>query len=119
MENNYIFITSEQLLFASVLMAVNIGLSIIIRLGMAKQWIMASLRMTVQLLLDEPTASMDTELTRLMEDLLEKWHKCSTEIFPAPAGQQAKRAWIWVSHNLGQLTRMCGQTYSLDADDGK
>jgi len=71
------------------------------------------------LLLDEPTASMDTELTRLMEDLLEKWHKCSTEIFPAPAGQQAKRAWIWVSHNLGQLTRMCGKTYSLDGDDGK
>ena len=51
MENNYIFLTSEQLLFASVLMAVNIGLSIIIRLGMAKKWIMASLRMTVQLLL--------------------------------------------------------------------
>ena len=51
MENNYIFLTIEQLLFASVLMAINIGLSIIIRLGMAKQWIMASLRMTAQLLL--------------------------------------------------------------------
>ncbi|GIT04425.1 MAG: hypothetical protein CM1200mP28_16840 [Deltaproteobacteria bacterium] len=45
------YLTSEQLLFASVLIAVNIVLSIIIRLGMAKQWIMASLRMTVQLLL--------------------------------------------------------------------
>ena len=51
MENNYIFLTSEQLLLASVLMAVNIGLSIKIRLGMGKQWIIASLRMTVQLLL--------------------------------------------------------------------
>ena len=71
------------------------------------------------LLLDEPTASMDVELARLMEDLLDKWHKCSAEIFPDPTGQQAKRAWIWVSHNPEQLTRMCGQTYSLDADDGK
>ena len=71
------------------------------------------------LLLDEPTASMDAELARLMEDLLEKWRKCSAEIFPAPTGQQAQRAWIWVSHNPEQLTRMCGQTYSLDAEDGK
>ena len=71
------------------------------------------------LLLDEPTASMDAELARLMEDLLEKWHKYSAEIFPAPTSQQAQRAWIWASHNPEQLTRMCGQTYSLDADDGK
>jgi len=71
------------------------------------------------LLLDEPTASMDAELAGLMEVLLEKWHKCSAEIFPAPTDQQAQRAWIWVSHNSEQLTRMCGQTYNLDADDGK
>ena len=71
------------------------------------------------LLLDEPTASMDEELERLMEALLEKWHKCSAEIFPAPLGQKAQRAWIWVSHNHEQLTRMCRQTYCLDADDGK
>ena len=71
------------------------------------------------LLLDEPTASMDTELTRLMEDLLEKWHKCSSEIFPVGPDQQTQRAWIWVSHNPQQLSRMCGQTYSLDAVDGK
>ena len=71
------------------------------------------------LLLDEPTASMDTELTRLMEDLLEKWHKCSSEIFPVGPDQQTQRAWIWVSHNPEQLSRMCGQTYSLDAVDGK
>jgi len=71
------------------------------------------------LLLDEPTASMDAELARLMEDLLEKWHKCSAEIFPALTAQQAQRAWIWVSHNPEQLTRMCGQTYRLDVYDGK
>ena len=71
------------------------------------------------LLLDEPTASMDTELTRLMEDLLEKWHKCSYEIFPVGPDQKTQRAWIWVSHNPEQLSRMCGQTYSLDAVDGK
>ena len=71
------------------------------------------------LLLDEPTASMDTELTRLMEDLLEKWYKCSAEIFPVVPNQQTQRAWIWVSHNLEQLTRMCGQNYSFDSDDGK
>jgi len=71
------------------------------------------------LLLDEPTASMDAELTRLMEDLLKKWHKCSAEIFPVLTGQQVQRAWIWVSHNHEQLTRMCRQTYSLDVVDGK
>ena len=71
------------------------------------------------LLLDEPTSSMDAKLARLIEDLLEKWHKCSAEIFPAPPGQQAQRAWIWVSHNPDQLTRMCSKIYSLDADDGK
>ena len=71
------------------------------------------------MLLDEPTASMDAALAGLMEVLLEKWHKCSAEIFPAPTDQQAQRAWIWVSHNSEQLTRMCGQTYNLDADDGK
>jgi len=71
------------------------------------------------LLLDEPTASMDVKLVRLMEDLLEKWHECSTEIFPAAPGQHAQRTWLWVSHNPEQLTRMCTLTYSLDADDGK
>ena len=71
------------------------------------------------LLLDEPTASMDTELTRLMEDLLEKWRKCSAEFFPATTDQQVKRAWIWVSHNPEQLTKMCGKTYSLEAEYGK
>jgi len=71
------------------------------------------------LLLDEPTASMDAGLARLMEKLLEKWHKCSPEIFPTTNRQQAQRAWIWVSHNPEQLTRMCVQTYSLDTDDGK
>ena len=51
METNYIFLTVGQLLTASVLMAVNIGLSLILKLGLAKQWSIASLRMVGQLLL--------------------------------------------------------------------
>ena len=51
METNYIFLTNEQLLIASVLMAVNIGLSLILKLGLTKQWSIASLRMVGQLLL--------------------------------------------------------------------
>jgi ABC-type iron transport system FetAB permease component len=45
METDYIFLTIGQLLTASVLMAVNIGLSLILKLGLAKQWSIASLRM--------------------------------------------------------------------------
>ena len=51
METNYIFLSSGQLLIASVLMVVNIGLSLILKLGLAKQWSIASLRMVGQLLL--------------------------------------------------------------------
>ena len=51
METDYIFLTIGQLLTASVLMAVNIGLSLILKLGLAKQWSIASLRMVGQLLL--------------------------------------------------------------------
>ena len=51
METNYIFLTTGQLLIASVLMAVNIGLSLILKLGLAKQWSIGSLRMAGQLLL--------------------------------------------------------------------
>ncbi len=71
------------------------------------------------LLLDEPTSSMDKDLTRLIENLLEKWHRCSTDIFPASSSKQTQRAWIWISHNPEQLKRMCGQTYKLDLDYGK
>ena len=71
------------------------------------------------LLLDEPTSSMDKELTRQMEDFLEKWHKCYSEIFPASTDQQDQRAWIWVCHNHDQLTRICGETFSLDSLYGK
>ena len=51
METNYIFLTTGQLLIASVLMVVNIGLSLILKLGLAKQWSIGSLRMAGQLLL--------------------------------------------------------------------
>ena len=70
------------------------------------------------LLLDEPTSSLDTELTKLFEKLLLKWQ---TEI---PEKQQnspistTQRAWIWVSHNPEQLQRMCSRTFRLDRDNG-
>ena len=51
MEPNYIFLTTGQLLIASILMAVNIGLSLTFNLGLGKQWSIASLRMVGQLLL--------------------------------------------------------------------
>ena len=71
------------------------------------------------LLLDEPTSSMDKELSWQIEGLLEKWHKCCPDIFPVLTGQQAQKAWIWVGHNHDQLTRICEQTYRLDSLDGK
>jgi putative ABC transport system ATP-binding protein len=70
------------------------------------------------LLLDEPTSSLDTELTKLFEKLLEKWQ---TEI-PQPQQNSptpsTKRAWIWVSHNPQQLQRMCSRTFRLDRENG-
>ena len=70
------------------------------------------------LLLDEPTSSLDTELTKLFEKLLEKWQ---TEI-PQPQQNSptpsTKRAWIWVSHNPQQLQRMCSRTFRMDRDNG-
>ena len=51
MENNYIFLTSGQLLIASVLMLINIGFSLFLKLGLVKQWSIAAVRMVVQLLL--------------------------------------------------------------------
>ena len=70
------------------------------------------------LLLDEPTSSLDTELTKLFEALLVKWQ---TEI---PEKQQnypistTQRAWIWVAHKPEQLQRMCSRTFSLDRGNG-
>ena len=71
------------------------------------------------LLLDEPTASMDSELTTLLEYMLDNWQRESAGTHPDTPYRHTQRAWIWVSHNPEQLTRMCGQTYNLDEVDGK
>jgi putative ABC transport system permease protein len=51
MATDYIFITPEQLFFAATLIAVNIGSSFLLHLGLGRQWLIAALRMVGQLLL--------------------------------------------------------------------
>ena len=70
------------------------------------------------LLLDEPTASQDTELTRFSEKLLENWQTGLLENQPDSSNASIQRAWIWVSHNPEQLRRMCHNTFCLDTDNG-
>lgn len=71
------------------------------------------------LLLDEPTASLDTELTKLFEKLLENWHTENSKDSLSLPNSKFKRTWIWTSHNQEQLKRMCNKTYSLDENNGK
>ena len=70
------------------------------------------------LLLDEPTSSLDTELTKLFEKLLEKWQTESPQAQHNSPNPSTKRAWIWVSHNPQQLQRMCSRTFRLDSENG-
>ena len=70
------------------------------------------------LLLDEPTSSLDTELTKLFEKLLEKWQTKIPEDQQNPSSSTIQRAWIWVSHNPQQLQRMCSRTFCLDRENG-
>ncbi len=70
------------------------------------------------LLLDEPTASMDAELTGRFENLLEKWQKELPVNNSDSANTTPQRAWIWVSHNPDQLRRMCHNTFSLESENG-
>ena len=49
------------------------------------------------LLLDEPTASLDPENTQRVERLIDEYR------------QQQQACVIWVSHNAGQLRRVCGR----------
>ena len=64
------------------------------------------------LLLDEPTASLDIEHTLRIEKFLTLWHS----EYPSP--NSPKRSWIWVSHNLEQLQRVCDSTFCLDSEHG-
>ena len=70
------------------------------------------------LLLDEPTASLDAELTGRFENLLEKWQKELTVNNSDTANTTTQRSWIWVSHNPDQLRRMCPNTFSLESENG-
>ena len=70
------------------------------------------------LLLDEPTASLDTVLTGRFEYLLEKWQKELPDSNSDTANTKPQRAWIWVSHNPDQLQRMCRNMFSLESENG-
>jgi putative ABC transport system ATP-binding protein len=57
------------------------------------------------LLLDEPTASLDSCATRSIEKLIDLWF-----------GEQPKeRAMIWVSHDSEQARRMAGRALRIDS----
>lgn len=70
------------------------------------------------LLLDEPTASLDAELTGRFENLLEKWQKELPVNNSDTANTTPQRAWIWVSHNPDQLRRMCRNMFALESENG-
>ena len=70
------------------------------------------------LLLDEPTASLDAEMTVRFENLLEKWQNELPVNNSDSANTTPQRAWIWVSHNPDQLRRMCRNTFSLESENG-
>ncbi|MBC8259903.1 MAG: ATP-binding cassette domain-containing protein [SAR324 cluster bacterium] len=70
------------------------------------------------LLLDEPTASLDSELSGLFEKLLKRWQAEIPENNASTPALTAQRSWIWVSHNPEQLRRMCRNTFCLDQENG-
>ena len=55
------------------------------------------------LLLDEPTASLDSGHERRIEDVIHAWH-----------GQNPRRASIWTSHNRDQLSRTTDLRLNLE-----
>ena len=70
------------------------------------------------LLLDEPTSSLDAELTGRFENLLEKWQNELPVNNSDSANTTLQRAWIWISHSPQQLQRMCSRTFRLDKENG-
>ncbi len=63
----------------------------------------ALLLQPIILLLDEPTASLDADAARAVEDLLCGW------IAAAPGG-----AMVWVSHNAQQANRVAQRSASME-----
>ena len=54
------------------------------------------------LLLDEPTASLDSGTARAIEELIRHWVSASPD-----------RAFIWTSHDRAQLERIAGRLVTL------
>jgi putative ABC transport system ATP-binding protein len=57
------------------------------------------------LLLDEPTASLDSEAVRAIEALVSRWY----------AEGAARRAYLWVTHDSGQAQRVADQILCMQA----
>lgn len=56
------------------------------------------------LLLDEPTAALDSDATAALERLVDRWVE----------GGPRERAFVWVSHDPSQANRVAGRTVRLE-----
>lgn len=56
------------------------------------------------LLLDEPTAALDSDATTALERLVDRWVE----------GRPRERAFVWVSHDPSQANRVAGRTVRLE-----
>lgn len=56
------------------------------------------------LLLDEPTSALDSETASTLETVVEQWHGESPP----------NRGWVWVSHDLDQVSRLCDQVWRIN-----
>jgi putative ABC transport system ATP-binding protein len=60
------------------------------------------------LLLDEPSASLDSDSTGQLEHLVLKWQQSD------PDASRSSRALIWSSHNTEQISRMATRVMHID-----
>ena len=60
------------------------------------------------LLFDEPTAALDSDARDKYEKRIQEWHSEST------SDMEAKRAFLWTSHDPAQVDRMTGKTITMD-----
>jgi putative ABC transport system ATP-binding protein len=59
------------------------------------------------LLLDEPTAALDSDAKLRFEERILKWHRESN------AGNEDGRAFLWTSHDPNQVDRLTDQTLTM------